>query len=66
MRLTEQLWTSPLEGRATEDSYSLAPWQQQQIEEFQQGSETPMQVLTGSSRQSYLLDFKILVSGNQC
>ncbi|VTJ76007.1 Hypothetical predicted protein [Marmota monax] len=53
MWLTEQLRTNPLEGRTTEDSYNLAPWQQQQIEEFRQGSETPMQVLTGSSRQSY-------------
>ncbi|KAM6184555.1 centrosomal protein of 85 kDa-like [Rhynchocyon petersi] len=53
MWLTEQLRTNPLECRATEDAYSLAPWQQQQIEEFGQGNETPMQVLTGSSRQSY-------------
>ncbi|ELW48800.1 hypothetical protein TREES_T100021805, partial [Tupaia chinensis] len=53
MWLTEQLRTNPLEGRTTEDSYSLAPWQQQQMEEFRQGSETPMQVLTGSSRQGY-------------
>lgn len=53
MWLTEQLRTNPLEGRTTEDSYSLAPWQQPQTEEFQQGSETPMQVLTGSSRQTY-------------
>ncbi|XP_029420668.1 centrosomal protein of 85 kDa-like isoform X2 [Nannospalax galili] len=53
MWLTEQLRTNPLEGRTTEDSCSLAPWQQQQIEEFQQGSETPMQVLTGSCRQNY-------------
>lgn len=44
MWLTEQLRTNPLEGRTTEDSYSLAPWQQQQIEEFGQESETPMQV----------------------
>lgn len=44
MWLTEQLRTNPLEGRTTEDSYSLAPWQQQQIEEFRQESETPMQV----------------------
>lgn len=44
MWLTEQLRTNPLEGRTTEDSYSLAPWQQPQTEEFQQGSETPMQV----------------------
>ncbi|XP_059556151.1 centrosomal protein of 85 kDa-like isoform X6 [Myotis daubentonii] len=43
MWLTEQLRTNPLEGRSTEDSYSLAPWQQQQIEEFPQESETPMQ-----------------------
>ncbi|XP_011357087.1 centrosomal protein of 85 kDa-like isoform X1 [Pteropus vampyrus] len=53
MWLTEQLRTNPLEGRTTEDSYSLAPWQQQQIEEFREESETPMKVLTGSSRQSY-------------
>ncbi|XP_040821478.1 centrosomal protein of 85 kDa-like isoform X1 [Ochotona curzoniae] len=54
MWLTEQLRTNPLESRTTEDSYSLTPWQQQQqIEEFRQGSETPMQVLTGSSHQSY-------------
>ncbi|XP_036024822.1 centrosomal protein of 85 kDa-like isoform X2 [Onychomys torridus] len=52
MWLTEQLRTNPLEGRTTEDSYSLAPWQQPQIEEFPQGSETPMQVLPGSSHQS--------------
>uniref|UniRef100_A0A8C0L9T7 Centrosomal protein 85 like n=1 Tax=Canis lupus dingo TaxID=286419 RepID=A0A8C0L9T7_CANLU len=53
MWLTEQLRTNPLESRTTEDSYSLAPWQQQQIEEFRQENETPMQVLSGSSRQSY-------------
>ncbi|XP_021549228.1 centrosomal protein of 85 kDa-like isoform X1 [Neomonachus schauinslandi] len=53
MWLTEQLRTNPLESRTTEDSYSLAPWQQQQLEEFRQENETPMQVLTGSSRQSY-------------
>ncbi|XP_053448033.1 centrosomal protein of 85 kDa-like isoform X2 [Nycticebus coucang] len=53
MWLTEQLRTNPLEGRTTEDSYSLTPWQQQQIEEFRQGTEAPTQVLTGSSRQSY-------------
>ncbi|XP_066104023.1 centrosomal protein of 85 kDa-like [Saccopteryx bilineata] len=53
MWLTEQLRTNPLEGRTTEDSYSLAPWQQQQIEEFPRESETPMQVSTGSSHQSY-------------
>lgn len=44
MWLTEQLRTNPLEGRTPEDAFSLAPWQQQQIEEFQQESETPMQV----------------------
>lgn len=44
MWLTEQLRTNPLEGRTTEDSYSLAPWQQPPIEEFHQGSEAPMQV----------------------
>nr|XP_008531503.1 PREDICTED: centrosomal protein of 85 kDa-like isoform X2 [Equus przewalskii] len=44
MWLTEQLRTNPLEGRTTEDSYSLAPWQQQHIEEFRPESESPMQV----------------------
>ncbi|KAM5263759.1 centrosomal protein of 85 kDa-like [Ctenodactylus gundi] len=53
MWLTEQLRTNPLEGRTTEDSYCLAPWQQQSVEEFRQGSETPVQVLTGSSHQRY-------------
>uniref|UniRef100_A0ABI7XKP4 Centrosomal protein 85 like n=1 Tax=Felis catus TaxID=9685 RepID=A0ABI7XKP4_FELCA len=43
MWLTEQLRTNPLENRTTEDSYSLAPWQQQQIEEFRQENETPVQ-----------------------
>uniref|UniRef100_A0A8I3MVT1 Centrosomal protein 85 like n=2 Tax=Canis lupus familiaris TaxID=9615 RepID=A0A8I3MVT1_CANLF len=45
MWLTEQLRTNPLESRTTEDSYSLAPWQQQQIEEFRQENETPMQLV---------------------
>ncbi|XP_055981046.1 centrosomal protein of 85 kDa-like isoform X2 [Sorex fumeus] len=53
MWLTEQLRTNPLEGRTTEDSYSLAPWQQQPIEELRPESEPPMQVLTGSTRQCY-------------
>lgn len=53
MWLTEQLRTNPLESRAPEDSQSSAPWQHQQIEEFRQESEIPMQVLTGSSHQSY-------------
>uniref|UniRef100_A0A673V3U3 Centrosomal protein 85 like n=1 Tax=Suricata suricatta TaxID=37032 RepID=A0A673V3U3_SURSU len=43
MWLTEQLRTNPLENRTTEESYSLAPWQQQQIEEFRQENETPIQ-----------------------
>ncbi|CAH6778197.1 Cep85l [Phodopus roborovskii] len=55
MWLTEQLRTNPLEGRTTEDSYSLAPWQQPQIEEFQQGSETPMQLKT---RDRYINSLK--------
>ncbi|XP_069871426.1 centrosomal protein of 85 kDa-like isoform X1 [Dipodomys merriami] len=58
MWLTEQLRTNPLEGRTTEDSYSLAPWQQQQMEEFRPGSETPIQVLSGSSHQSYSPGFQ--------
>ncbi|XP_012888232.1 PREDICTED: centrosomal protein of 85 kDa-like [Dipodomys ordii] len=58
MWLTEQLRTNPLEGRTTEDSYSLAPWQQQQMEEFRPGSETPIQVLSGSSHRSYSPGFQ--------
>lgn len=53
MWLTEQLRTNPLEGRSPEDSYSLAPWHQPQPEEFPRESEAPLQVLAGSSRQSY-------------
>ena len=46
MWLTEQLRTNPLEGRTTEDSYSLAAWQQQQqqTDEFRQEREAPVQV----------------------
>lgn len=50
MWLTEQLRTNPLESRAPEDSQSSAPWQHQQIEEFRQESEIPMQVRLKSSR----------------
>ncbi|XP_077018871.1 centrosomal protein of 85 kDa-like isoform X2 [Tamandua tetradactyla] len=53
MWLTEQLRTNPLDCRTTEDSYSFSPWQHQQIEEFRQEGETPVQVLTGSPRQSF-------------
>nr|XP_003479792.2 centrosomal protein of 85 kDa-like [Cavia porcellus] len=52
MWLTEQLRTNPLEGRTTEDAYSLEPWLQQPGEELQPDSEAPLQALT-VSRQSY-------------
>ncbi|KAB0346489.1 hypothetical protein FD754_011346 [Muntiacus muntjak] len=55
MWLTEQLRTNPLEGRTTEDSYSLAPWQQQQTDEFRQEREAPVQLKT---RDRYISSLK--------
>ncbi|XP_060609226.2 centrosomal protein of 85 kDa-like isoform X1 [Anolis sagrei] len=51
--LTEQFHTNPPEPRSSEESYSLPSWQLQQLEEFRTGSEHHVQVLSGSSRQSY-------------
>ncbi|XP_062980798.1 centrosomal protein of 85 kDa-like isoform X2 [Elgaria multicarinata webbii] len=51
--LTEQFHTNPPESRPSEESYSLPPWQLQQLEELRTGSEHPVQVLSGSSHQSY-------------
>ncbi|XP_028579105.2 centrosomal protein of 85 kDa-like isoform X1 [Podarcis muralis] len=51
--LTEQFHTNPPESRPSEEPYSLSPWQLQQLEELRTGSEHPVQVLSGSSHQSY-------------
>ncbi|XP_027704366.1 centrosomal protein of 85 kDa-like isoform X2 [Vombatus ursinus] len=52
MWLTDQLHANPPDCRPIDEAFTLAPWQQHQLEEFRQGSEPPMQVLTGS-RQNY-------------
>ncbi|XP_074166107.1 centrosomal protein of 85 kDa-like isoform X1 [Sminthopsis crassicaudata] len=52
MWLTDQLHANPPDCRSLDESLTIAPWQQQQLEEFRQGSEPPMQVLTGP-RQNY-------------
>ncbi|XP_023570020.1 centrosomal protein of 85 kDa-like [Octodon degus] len=55
MWLTEQLRTNPLEGRTSEDAYSLAPWLQQPGEELQlRGEAPPLQAQPAVSRQHYL------------
>lgn len=51
--LTEQFHTNPPDSRSSEESYRLSPWQLQQHEEMRTGTENPVQVLSGSSHQSY-------------
>ncbi|XP_026561215.1 centrosomal protein of 85 kDa-like [Pseudonaja textilis] len=52
--LTEQFRTNPPESRPSdEESYSLSPWQLQQLEELRTGNEHSLQVLGGSYHQSY-------------
>uniref|UniRef100_A0A8D2J668 Centrosomal protein 85 like n=1 Tax=Varanus komodoensis TaxID=61221 RepID=A0A8D2J668_VARKO len=51
--LTEQFHTNPPESRPSEESYSSPPWQLQQLEELRTGNEHSVQVLSGSSHQSY-------------
>ncbi|XP_042301805.1 centrosomal protein of 85 kDa-like isoform X2 [Sceloporus undulatus] len=51
--LTEQYHTNPPEARPSEESYNLSPWQLHQLEELRMGNEHPVQVLSGSSHQSY-------------
>ncbi|XP_068794244.1 centrosomal protein of 85 kDa-like isoform X7 [Struthio camelus] len=53
MWLKEQLRANPLDCRSAEESYSVAAWHAQQLDDFRTGSEQPAQVLTGTSRQSY-------------
>uniref|UniRef100_A0A8C3L0S5 Centrosomal protein 85 like n=1 Tax=Chrysolophus pictus TaxID=9089 RepID=A0A8C3L0S5_CHRPC len=53
MWLKEQLRANPLDCRTAEEPYGVAAWHVQQLEDFRPGSEDPVQVPTGTSRQSY-------------
>ncbi|KFR03613.1 Centrosomal protein of 85 kDa-like, partial [Opisthocomus hoazin] len=53
MWLKEQLRANPLDCRTAEEPYGLAAWHVQQLEDFRTGGEQPVQVPTGTSRQSY-------------
>ncbi|KFP41626.1 Centrosomal protein of 85 kDa-like, partial [Chlamydotis macqueenii] len=53
MWLKEQLRANPLECRTAEETYGVAAWHVQQLEDFRTGGEQPVQVPTATSRQSY-------------
>ncbi|XP_040523422.1 centrosomal protein of 85 kDa-like isoform X5 [Gallus gallus] len=53
MWLKEQLRANPLDCRTAEEPYGVASWHVQQLEDFRPGGEEPVQVPTGTSRQSY-------------
>ncbi|XP_065537070.1 centrosomal protein of 85 kDa-like isoform X2 [Lathamus discolor] len=53
MWLKEQLRANPLECRTAEEPYGLSAWHVQQLEDFRTGGEQPVQVPSGTSRQSY-------------
>ncbi|KFP21250.1 Centrosomal protein of 85 kDa-like, partial [Egretta garzetta] len=53
MWLKEQLRANPLDCRTAEEPYGIAAWHVQQLEDFRTGGEQPVQVPTGTSRQSY-------------
>ncbi|XP_057279587.1 centrosomal protein of 85 kDa-like isoform X1 [Pezoporus wallicus] len=53
MWLKEQLRANPLECRTAEEPYGVAAWHVQQLEDFRTGGEQPVQVPSGTSRQSY-------------
>ncbi|KAM9016698.1 centrosomal protein of 85 kDa-like isoform 1-T1 [Ara ararauna] len=53
MWLKEQLRANPLECRTAEEPYGVAAWHMQQLEDFRTGGEQPVQVPSGTSRQSY-------------
>ncbi|KFW68231.1 Centrosomal protein of 85 kDa-like, partial [Pygoscelis adeliae] len=53
MWLKEQLRANPLDCRTAEEPYGVAAWHVQQLEDFRTGGEQPVQVPTGTSRQSY-------------
>ncbi|KFM14114.1 Centrosomal protein of 85 kDa-like, partial [Aptenodytes forsteri] len=53
MWLKEQLRANPLDCRTAEEPNGVAAWHVQQLEDFRTGGEQPVQVPTGTSRQSY-------------
>ncbi|XP_072189284.1 centrosomal protein of 85 kDa-like [Excalfactoria chinensis] len=53
MWLKEQLRANPLDCRTAEEPYGVAAWHVQQLDDFRPGSEEPVQVPTGTSRQNY-------------
>uniref|UniRef100_A0A8C3BK88 Centrosomal protein 85 like n=1 Tax=Cairina moschata TaxID=8855 RepID=A0A8C3BK88_CAIMO len=53
MWLKEQLRANPLDCRAAEEPYGVAAWHVQPLEDLRPGGEQPVQVPTGTSRQSY-------------
>ncbi|NXG77559.1 CE85L protein, partial [Baryphthengus martii] len=53
MWLKEQLRANPLDCRTPEEPYGVTAWHVQQLEDFRTGGEQPVQVPTGTSRQSY-------------
>ncbi|XP_050566131.1 centrosomal protein of 85 kDa-like isoform X3 [Cygnus atratus] len=53
MWLKEQLRANPLDCRTAEEPYGVAAWHVQQLEDFRPGGEQPVQVPTGTARQSY-------------
>ncbi|KFQ94599.1 Centrosomal protein of 85 kDa-like, partial [Nipponia nippon] len=53
MWLKEQLRANPLDCRTAEEPYGVAAWHVQQLEDFRTGGEQPVQVPTGTARQSY-------------
>ncbi|NXD76699.1 CE85L protein, partial [Halcyon senegalensis] len=53
MWLKEQLRANPLDCRTAEEPYGVTAWHVQQLEDFRAGGEQPVQVPTGTSRQSY-------------
>ncbi|XP_044532760.1 centrosomal protein of 85 kDa-like [Gracilinanus agilis] len=52
MWLTDQLHANPPDCRPIEDAFTLAPWQQQQLEDLRNGSESAPQILT-AAHQNY-------------
>ncbi|KFO77171.1 Centrosomal protein of 85 kDa-like, partial [Cuculus canorus] len=53
MWLKEQLRTNPLDCRTAKEPYAVAAWHVPQLEDFRTGGEQPVQVPTGTSRQSF-------------
>ncbi|XP_056674660.1 centrosomal protein of 85 kDa-like isoform X2 [Monodelphis domestica] len=52
MWLTDQLHANPPDCRPIDDAFTLAPWQQQQLEDLRNGSEPASQILAGA-HQNY-------------